>query len=207
MAGAFTGNLNNAGEAIPLSDAGGAPLWNFFYDNDPPWPVLNGAGRSIILTNAALQPTPEPALGFNWRPGPAAGGDPGTAGSLPFILVADADDDGDGVPNLAEYAFGTNPGDAGSSRILTVSADPALDGRSPGLRFEIPVGLNADGFRVEIQSSTNLTTWGAAVPTPVNQGIRLGADGQALSFWEMPATPATPTPQGQQFFRVIVTKP
>ena len=207
VAGAFTGNLNNAGEAITLSDATGAPLWNFFYDNDPPWPVLNGAGRSIILTNAALQPTPEPALGFNWRPGPAAGGDPGTAGSLPFILVADADDDGDGVPNLAEYAFGTNPGDAGSSRILTVSADPALAGRSPGLRFEIPVGLNADGFRVEIQSSTNLTTWGAAVPTPVNQGIRLGADGQALSFWEMPGTPATPTPQGQQFFRVIVTKP
>ena len=206
VAGAFTGNLNNAGEVITLRDANGAMLWNFYYDNEAPWPVLNGGGRSIILTNAALQPSPEPALGSNWRPAPAPGGDPGTAGSLPFNLVAAADDDGDGVPNLVEYAFGTNPGDAGSSRVLNVSADPPAAGRSPVLHFEIPLGLNADGFRVEIQSSTNLTTWGTADPTPINQGIRIGENGQASGIWEMPAMPTSPAPPVPQFFRVMVTK-
>jgi hypothetical protein len=205
VAGAFTGNLNNTGEIITLLDGNGATLWSFAYDDQSPWPLLNEGGRSIILTNAAWQPAPEPAMGANWRPGPASGGDPGTAGSLPFTLVADADDDGDGVPNLAEYAFGTNPADAGSSRALTVSADPPAPGFSPVLRFDIPVGLNADGYRVDIQSSSNLSTWAAAAPTPVNQGIRFGADGQASALWEMPAAPNGP--QVPRFFRVIITKP
>jgi hypothetical protein len=73
------------------------------------------------------------------------------------------------------------------------------------LRFEIPVGLNADGYRVDIQSSSNLSTWAAAVPAPVNQGIRFGADGQASALWEMPAAPNGP--QVPRFFRVIITKP
>lgn len=205
VAGAFTGNLNNTGEIITLLDGNGATLWSFAYDDQSPWPLINEGGRSIILTNAAWQPAPEPAMGANWRPGPASGGDPGTAGSLPFTLVADADDDGDGVPNLAEYAFGTNPADAGSSRALTVSADPPAPGFSPVLRFDIPVGLNADGYRVDIQSSSNLSTWAAAAPTPVNQGIRFGADGQASALWEMPAAPNGP--QVPRFFRVIITKP
>ena len=74
------------------------------------------------------------------------------------------------------------------------------------LHFEIPLGLNADGFRVEIQSSTNLTTWGTADPTPINQGIRIGENGQASGIWEMPAMPTSPAPPVPQFFRVMVTK-
>ena len=205
VAGTFAGNLNNTGEMITLVDATGATLWSFTYDDKSPWPLLGGGGRSIILTNAALQPVPEPALGANWRPGPVPGGDPGTTSSLPFTLVADADDDGDGVPNLAEYAFGTNPGDAGSTRTLTVAANPPVAGFSPVLHFEVPIGLNADGYRLDIQSSTNLSNWAAAVPPPINQGIRIGADGLATTFWEMPAAPTLQ--EVLRFFRVMITKP
>ncbi len=205
VAGVFSGNLNNSGEQIILTDRNGATLWSFAYRNQFPWPVLNGTGRSIVLNNAGQHPAPDPGLGANWRPGASVGGDPGGSGSQPFTLVADGDDDGDGVPNLVEYAFGTNPADRDSNRAMTVSAGPLTTGFSPGLRFEVPLGLQADGFRMEIQSSPNLTNWSAAVPAPVNLGSRVGPDGQASYVWEMP--PAPLAPEVPRYFRIMVTQP
>lgn len=204
VAGVFAGNLNNTGEPILLIDRNGAALWEFAYDNDAPWPLLNGSGRSIVLNNAALHPAPEPGIGSNWRPGAAVGGNPGAAPSQPFTLVASADDDGDGLPNLVEYAFGSNPADAASTRALVVKADPPLPGSTPVLRFEIPLGLQSDGFRVEIQGSANLGAWATINPPPLNLGSRIALDGAASTVWEIPATQAGP--QIPRFFRVLVTQ-
>jgi hypothetical protein len=204
VAGAFNGNLNNGGETITLLDRNGETIWSFRYHDKSPWPQADSSGRSIILTNPAQHPAPDPAAGQNWRPGPA-GGDPGKTSSLPFILTADADDDRDGVPNLVEYAFGTDPADPASQRSMSVKAQPATSGFSPALTISIPIGLLADGYQTTLQGSTDLSKWSEITPPPGSLGITLSPSGMASSLLTIPATASPPAPP--QFYRVLITKP
>jgi len=204
VAGAFNGNLNNGGETITLLDRNGETLWSFRYNDKAPWPQPDSSGRSIILTNAAQHPAPDPAAGQNWRPGPA-GGDPGQTSALPFTLTADADDDHDGVPNLVEYAFGTDPADPTSQRSMSVTAQPAAPGFSAALTISIPVGLVADGYQTTLQGSTDLSRWSEITPPPDALGITLSHGGSASSLLSIPATAIPSVPP--QFYRVLITKP
>ena len=204
VAGAFNGNLNNGGETITLLDRLGEIIWSFRYNDKSPWPQPDGSGRSIVLTNAAQHPAPDPALGQHWKPS-AAGGNPGEAGTLPFTLTAGDDDDQDGLPNLVEYAFGTDPADPASHRTMSITAQPASPGFSPSFTISIPTGLLADGYTATIQSSPDLRNWTSPMPPPLPQGIIVSPAGTAAALWTLPAATAPPT--APQFLRVLISKP
>jgi hypothetical protein len=124
---------------------------------------------------------------------------------LPFTLTADADDDHDGVPNLVEYAFGTDPADPTSQRSMSVTAQPAAPGFSAALTISIPVGLLADGYQTTLQGSTDLSRWSEITPPPDALGITLSHGGSASSLLSIPATAIPSVPP--QFYRVLITKP
>lgn len=74
----------------------------------------------------------------------------------------DADPDGDGLPNLVEYAIGSNPMAAGSGQELLPRAE-AVSANALGLSFT----RNCDDLDYTVQSSEDLSTW---VPMIVNPG-------------------------------------
>lgn len=74
----------------------------------------------------------------------------------------DADPDGDGLPNLLEYAIGSSPMEAASGQELLPRAE-ALSANVLGLSFT----RNCDDLDYTVQSSEDLGTW---VPVAVNPG-------------------------------------
>ena len=77
VAGEFSGNLSNGGEAFSLVDAGGAEALRISYSDD--WyPATDGGGRSLQLEDllAAGEALGEPA---SWRPSSVEDGTPGFA--------------------------------------------------------------------------------------------------------------------------------
>lgn len=104
---------------------------------------------------------------------------------LPADAGADADTDGDGLPNLLEYALGSSPVSAASTGVATIeSADGRLSLSYQRLRDELTY---------LVESSTDLATWTAA---DVDQG---GAGPQV--------TASTPLDGGRKFLRLRVTLP
>lgn len=105
------------------------------------------------------------------------------AAGFPGLGAPDADDDGDGVRNLVEYALGTSPKQTGSPFTFTTPTT---------LRF----GTSATALRyasLAVTESTNLSTW-----TPVPAGrITMAGDGTwtvapsgaAKTFYRLTASP------------------
>ena len=74
VVGPYTGKLDNAGERIELSNAGGGIMLTFKYGATHPWPVSpDGAGHSLVL--AKLGGDPDEA--GSWAASAAIGGSPG----------------------------------------------------------------------------------------------------------------------------------
>lgn len=190
VAGAFGGSLNNGGEIVTLLDRAGAVIWSFAYDEAAPWPQV-GDGASIVLNNPAVQPAPDPALGANWRAGPAA---PGAPDSVPFTLVATADDDGDQLPNFLEYVLGSDP----ASAVSTAAATASLEEGGSHVRFEFPRNLWAEGYVLAIETSTNLTSWQREAAGLTRVGTRRDEAGRHLEIWRSLA----PAAGGPLFFRL-----
>ena len=89
--------------------------------------------------------------------------------------VQSGDDDGDGVSNFAEYAFGLNPGSAGSAQAFTGIFVPAAGAFTYARRKTSLTGLD-----FAIWTSTNLTDWtedlsAAQAATPI-----AGTDNEAV---------------------------
>ncbi len=79
---AFTGKLDNAGEAIALSEPGGGVIFRLTYNNVPPWPATaNGHGFSIVNLAPATYQAPDE--GSRWRASSALYGSPGAADPVP----------------------------------------------------------------------------------------------------------------------------
>ncbi|MEZ5304882.1 MAG: lamin tail domain-containing protein [Verrucomicrobiales bacterium] len=105
IAGDYGGdNLNNGGELLKLSLGAGTPIREFTYGNDAPWPIDDNAGASLVL----IAPHSDPDHGdpANWRHSIAVGGTPGGSDALRFTGEATADADGNGRPDLLDYAMG-----------------------------------------------------------------------------------------------------
>lgn len=153
------------------TDSSGDPIYD-------PHPTTGSAGLDVEALGV-LNATTEVALYL---------GDHGLAGP---DADSGADPDEDGVPNLREFAFGSDPSDPGSlparkTRILV--ADDSL-------HFVLSVPVRAggemegtvyavDGLRYETTGSTDLETWDEPVEIVVNpDGLPPVADGYVwLSF-------------------------
>src|SRR5690606_14438703 len=73
----------------------------------------------------------------------------------PALVAAEADPDGDGLANLLEYAFATDPlaantGDSAPNLTTTPSGD---------LVFEFRRAKATDDLRFTVQTSTDLAAW------------------------------------------------
>ena len=79
---------------------------------------------------------------------------PGEADLL--VIAEGADPDRDGLINLFEFLFGTDPNDPGSS------ARPKALAVGESLRFEFPMAKNLEGVAVALESSPDLAGWGPA---------------------------------------------
>ncbi len=75
--GVFTNNLANSGEALALIHAAGAPIQQFSYDDQAPWPITaDGGGFSLVPI--AFNTSLDFNLPTSWRASSQVGGSPGT---------------------------------------------------------------------------------------------------------------------------------
>jgi hypothetical protein len=131
----------------------------------------------------------------------------------PSTSGAGMDADGDGIPNLLEWAFGTNPtaSDAGvvgfSAGAITslggpkVIMDNSAGSPTPLAIFGRRLDYVASGLSYTVEFSADLSQWVASGDTPTVQA--------ADSMMQVVSIPFPPTVNGQpaKFFRVKVVGP
>ncbi|MEN8680904.1 MAG: lamin tail domain-containing protein, partial [Akkermansiaceae bacterium] len=136
--------LSNGGETLKLEDATSGTISEFQYDDQIPWPLSpDGEGPSLVLINPTLKP--DPSLPSNWRPSLTSGGNPGTTDALTFNGEANEDLNGNGTPDLIDYALG----DGG---LTTMAGDI----------FTYRRRLGADDVTLQIEASSDLSNWSDA---------------------------------------------
>jgi len=167
-----TGKLSNAGEAIQLGRPGPTDANNFIqyirvdrvnYEDAAPWPS-SPDGNGPALTKVAEKEYGNDYI--NWTALTASPGDlaPGERyenwATANGITDPTLDDDGDGLTNLLEYAFGRNPNSPNPSSPLSVS--PA--GSNYSLAYNLDL-LRTD-IDIILQQSTDLLTWSTLSTNP-----------------------------------------
>lgn len=87
--GVYTNNLSNSGEALAVMHAAGAPIQQFAYDDQAPWPITaDGGGFSLVPKT--LNPTLDFSDAANWRASALVGGSPGAddpQANIPGIII------------------------------------------------------------------------------------------------------------------------
>jgi hypothetical protein len=159
--------LSNAGETLTLTDALGAALRSFAYDDALPWPLAaDGNGYSLVLVAPASNP--DHGLAASWRLSSLPGGNPGTSDFVPFTGDPDADVDHDGFTAWLEHALGTSDNVPGPSGV-TVTMEP-----DNYLTVSFTHRISADDAICEVQSSPDLVTWTSAftiiADSPIGDG-------------------------------------
>lgn len=162
---------------------------------------FNGVGASAVVSANAT--TAAATGGFSsWASHPAQG--------LPADKQGPLDDpDGDGLPNLLEYAFGRHPMSSNNGSPASPSVD--TQGRAAITFRQIRGGsgtpgidYSADGLRYAVEVSSDLTTWRSGpdwvepAGTPVDNG-----DGTET----VTVRAKIPAQNGRQFLRVFVETP
>lgn len=168
--GVFSGALNNAGETIALYAANGTLIFSITYTDDIA--ITDGGGHTLVRVIGSGNTMPADEV---WRASVAPGGSPGGTDALAFTGEDPwADQDGDGLCALLEYA-------AGTSGTEFTPMDEVLALRPiPGGTFvpEVYVLPNADDAIVVLEASSDLrewrpvSNWNAALP-PGQQYLRL----------------------------------
>lgn len=137
-AGEYTGQLNNGGERVTLSDAGGGQVTSVDYNNSPPWPaVADEGGYSLVLRtpDAAEINMDDPA---SWRASSEQGGSPGRADEITStdaqVLVNEVLAHTDVPQQDAVELY--NPGDT----VADIGGWYITDDRSQPERHRLPAG-------------------------------------------------------------------
>jgi len=116
------------------------------------------------------------------------------------LFLATTDSDGDGSPDLLEYAFETNPSSASASDAYL----PAVTiGSSSYLEFTYQKNLSASDLTYTLQSSTDLVSWNQVVSDPANV-TQTSLPGTNLQ--EIKVKVPTSTTPSRLFLRIQVTK-
>ena len=161
--GQYTGRLSNDGETIILAAKGRGNLIQFTYNDQEPWPIsADGDGPSLILTGN------NPDSSSNWRSNAINGGNPGlpdSAGSSNFEIWKTSnnlnetlgDNDNDGIPNLVEYAFNTDPNSNSSLAALKTSTINFLGENYLEIKYD--KNSDANDISITIQNSEDLINW------------------------------------------------
>ena len=182
IAGTWQGSLANGGEQLRLADQLGGTIRDFFYDNNEPWPVAaDGLGYSLVLNNPSLNPNH--GIAANWRASATIGGSPGLANNIPFTGSPGGDTDGDGYSDFLEYATGSNLNSTTSRNAPALGFATYTVGGIPGtyLRFTFTRALNADGFTLTPELTTDLISWNSTIAAITYVGSIPNGDGTATT--------------------------
>jgi hypothetical protein len=202
VAGVFTNNtaLDNNGEHIKLEDADNQTILEFTYSDTPPWPTSpDGLGYSLTLI--APETNPNPALPSSWRASAFVHGSPGTNDVIAFPADPNGDADGNGQPDLLDYALGNNLGTGPIAPAVTMY--PAQSGGGSTLLFTYPQSIAADQAKIDVLYSTDLATWQPAGAILQGGALQQLGDGRALVTWSLPFDATLNT---QIYLRLRVTQ-
>jgi hypothetical protein len=158
IVGEYTNNLSNDGETIILSDASGADIRNFTYNDKDPWPeAADGDGLSLVLIHPMGNPDHNDPL--NWRSSLTQNGTPGegSAGSQ-FVGDPNGDDDQNGISNFLQYAL-TPPGV--DPTLPSTAIAPFTVGEVPSdfMTLSYTRNIAADDVIFTAQISEDLVNW------------------------------------------------
>ncbi|WP_200268118.1 lamin tail domain-containing protein [Luteolibacter pohnpeiensis] len=191
IAGTYVGALKNSGERIQLLSAAGLPLVDFTYSDSAPWPTeADTDGRSLVLIHPDSQP--DPSLPENWMASPYPGGTPGYQDQLSFETWASHqnltgssldDDDGDGLVNLLEYAFNSDPASTNQgpdSGLQQLTVDGNVE---TYLTITFLRNIAATDLTYHVEFSTDLESWEDS-PILIEQTNHY--DGTMTETWRAP---------------------
>ena len=183
-------NPNPSGTLYHTLD--GLPFLSFTYNDRLPWPESpDGDGPSLVLSSPAAGL--DPADPQSWQPSPFPNGSPLGRDTLPFTGDPLADDNGDGLNNLFQFAFSP---DGSRPPLPSLSFEGAIP------TFSFQRNLNAS-LTFTVQHSTNLDDWTDLDATLLFGITHLSADTATYTYRSpLPADHNTP-----QFFRVLVASP
>ncbi|MEK0447993.1 MAG: hypothetical protein RL088_261 [Verrucomicrobiota bacterium] len=212
IAGVTADNFSNGGDEVKLSYGQGTEIFRFVYDDIAPWPTQSdGAGRTLVMNSPAPIPLANQTNGSLWRASYAAGGSPGADDVLTFDIWNDdfpgvnsltADNDGDGLVNLVEYALATNPLSANAGPVSGVGTYTVLG--VPGTYLVLTFTRRANGSDLTIEAQFNTALPGAWSANGVLEISVTNPDGTVTETWR---SPYSLSEQPVQFGRVRVIKP
>lgn len=214
--GPYSGFLDNAGERLELKDPCGETVFSFEY-KDGWYPRTDGTGRSLVVRDV----TPDQAsLGkaVLWGISAGALGSPGADGGgianayygwdnfhftstqrdNPLIGGPHADPDGDGRPNWAEYALGSDPWTPDVAPVGFSLASGA-EGRYPALVFDRAANALDVQYALWATGDLQWELW-APVAAAVSEAVPLGDGRETVTLRE--TEPAT---AGSRFLKLRVT--
>lgn len=222
IAGEFTGSLDNSGETLRLLDPAGEEVLDFTYSGD--WfPLPAGQYRSLVTrqSSPAFEAYFSPAT---WALSEEANGSPNAqeatfskvyeswiythfaseeipttaSPDLPAAMLQDPDKDG--MNNLWEYAFATNPKSANgptfSSGITTLGADSYLS-----ITFNRPKNALDLSYVTEVCSDLAEGTW-MPVNLQVGTALDSGDGTEQVTYRDLEPLSAG----GHRFIRARATK-
>lgn len=191
VAGAFFGGtgLANGGETLKLEDAENGTIAEFAYDDLPPWPADAALhGHSLVLIAPEMRP--DPAAATQWRPSAVVGGNPGASDAVPLPKNPTGDDNGNGEPDLIDYALGNDTHLPFRSLQIVRASSPA-----DGWRVSYPMRMAADRAVITVWYSHDLVRWQDASPHLTWFADEPLDDGRKWVSWQLdlPGDPASPT--------------
>ncbi|MFT6861980.1 MAG: hypothetical protein ACJAVK_000534 [Akkermansiaceae bacterium] len=201
----YGGRLSNGGEQLTLLDASDTIIRDFTYDDDLPWPFVDGSGFTMVLKSPAI-PIPDHGTATNWVASDQLGGAPGTVASFGFVGDPEADNDGDSLVALIEYGLGTSDSTAGDGNDLITLGLLAFDIEGvieDYLIMSYQRNLLAQNIlTLNPEISTNLVAWDSQ-PEVVFVSEIVNGDGISTVTWRS-ATPVSD--EEKNFIRLKATQ-